>query len=137
MHVVSIMYPRENAQSSFDMEHYLSVHLKLGFRLMKKHFGVVPEKALVQHSTRGMDNSPRSARYLTICWVCFKSRADADLFVDVFGIEEVAQALTTDWSNYCPLPPDIVIGEVMELSGEEVVTDADAVLQRLGIALTT
>jgi hypothetical protein len=134
MHVVSVMYPRGDSGSGFNFEYYVSVHLKLGFRLMQKHFGVVPEKALIQHPTRGMDDDPASARYATVCWVCFKSRADADLFGKVFAIEEVAQVLRADWANYCAEPPDFVLGEVLELSGIDILQNADALLLERGLA---
>jgi hypothetical protein len=127
------MYPRENAESSFNLEHYVAVHLKLGFRLMQKHYGFAPEAALVQHSTRGMDGTPASSPYLAVCWVMFRTRADADRFIEIFGIGEVAAALTADWKNYCPLPPKIAIGEVMELSGADILKDSEPVLRQLNL----
>ena len=136
MHVVSVLYPRTETRADFNLDHYISIHLKLGFRLMQKHYGVVPISALVQHSTRGMDNTPASSPYLAICWVCFRSREEADLFVQIFQIEEAATALTADWCNYCPAPPRIVIGEVLELKGEDIIEGSEEVLRRLGIQLT-
>jgi len=128
MHVACILYPRAEANSDFNMEHYLAVHLKLGFGLMKKLFGVAPVRALVQYATRGLDGKPASAPYLVICQVVFESRAHLDLFLDVFRNEAAARALAADWPNYCPQSPEIVIGEFLELPGVQILEGADQVI---------
>jgi hypothetical protein len=136
MQIVSVLYPGNSGDDRFDLDHYINVHLKLGFGLMKKHFGVAPERAIVLHTTSGTDGSTVSTRYLAICFVVFKSRADAALFAKVFAIDEAAKALQADWANYCPAAPEIILGAALELTGAGILEGADQVLAERGISPT-
>jgi hypothetical protein len=144
MQIVSVLYPRASGDdglnrdhgSRFNLDHYIDVHLKLGFGLMRKHFGTAPERAIVLHTTSGMDGSAVLSRYLAVCFVVFKSREDAALFAKVFAIDEAAKALQADWANYCPAAPEIVVGAGLELSGAEILEGADDVLAARGISPT-
>jgi hypothetical protein len=134
MQIVSVLYPRASGDPRFNLDHYIDVHLKLGFGLMWKHFGAAPERAIVLHTTSGIDGSPVTSPYLAICFVVFRSREDADLFAKVFAIDEAAKALQADWANYCPAAPEIIVGAALELSGAEILEGAEHVLAARGIS---
>lgn len=111
MYRVEIMYPNKPG-SSFNIKHWFEVHLPMGLRLLKKHCGVSPVR-VEAHA------NPYAPPGLTLPYhltnsLYFNTKDDADAFIRLFGIEEAARELKSDWPNYTQFDPEVIISEVVE-----------------------
>lgn len=129
MHILAFMYPNEPG-AKFDKDHFLKVHLPLGLGLTAKHLGLKPQKVVLYTPTRGADGQSESARYCAISSVFFNTEAEVGKFSGLFDVEEAARRLSEDFPNYTPHPPEIVTGEVTEI------TDIDGMIRRFETELT-
>jgi hypothetical protein len=125
MYMVAFMYPNE-AGGTFNLEHFLQVHLPLGLHQTFKHLGLKPVKLVVYSPTWNMGHPHRLLPYIAISSVFFNTRAEAEKFSGLFGFEEAARLLSTDFPNYTPGPPDVMMAHVTELS------DIDALIAAHG-----
>jgi hypothetical protein len=121
MHMVAFMYPNK-AGATFNLEHFLKVHLPLGLYQTFKHLGLKPRKLVVYSPTWNIGNANALLPYIAISSVFFDTRAEAEKFSGLFGVEEAARLLSADFANYTPGPPDVMLAEVTEL------TDVDALI---------
>ncbi len=111
MYRVDIMYPNKQG-STFNLKHWLEVHLPMGLRLLKQHCGVSPIKVEACQNPHGPPGL--ALPYHLINSLYFNTRDDADSFIRVFGIEEAARELKADWSNYTQSDPEVMISELVE-----------------------
>ena len=121
MFMVAFMYPNKPG-ATFNLEHFLRVHLPLGLHQTFKHLGLKPVKLVVYSPTRNVGNPAVLLPYIAISSVFFRSRAEAEKFSGLFAVEEAARLLSADFPNYTPGPPDVMLAEVTEL------TDVDALI---------
>jgi hypothetical protein len=121
MFMVAFMYPNR-AGGTFNRDHFLNVHLPLGLSQTFKHLGLKPQKLVVYSPTWNVGNPGALLPYIAISSVFFATRAEAEKFAGLFGVEEAARLLSADFPNYTPGPPDVMMAEVTEL------TDIDAVI---------
>ena len=121
MYMVAFMYPNKPG-GTFDYEHFVNVHLPLGLSLTRKHLKLTPKKVVVYSPIWNVGNPAAPLPYITISSVFFETKADAEKFSGLFGVEEAACLLSADFPNYTPGPPDVMMAEVTEL------TDIDAVI---------
>lgn len=123
MHVVQIMYPREDGVT-FNLQHYLDVHIPMGLGLLWKHYQVKPAQAMLTHDTYGRDRAPSSAQYSAISTLIFNERAEAERFIELFEIPEAREQLSADWSRFTGQPPVVVLGAMAHLDAEEFIAEA-------------
>ncbi|MEP7242781.1 MAG: hypothetical protein ABI885_03755, partial [Gammaproteobacteria bacterium] len=89
-----------------------------------KHLGLKPVKLVVYSPTSNVGNPGALLPYIAISSVFFNTRAEAEKFSRLFGVEEAARLLSADFPNYTPGPPDVMMAEVTEF------LDADAVIAK-------
>ena len=123
MYMVAFMYPNKPG-GTFNCEHFINVHLPLGLSLTRKHLKLTPKKVVVYSPTWNVGNPAALLPYITISSVFFETKAGAEKFSGLFGVEEAARLLSADFPNYTPGPPDVMMAEVTEL------TDVDAMIAR-------
>jgi hypothetical protein len=123
MYMVAFMYPNAPG-GTFNLEHFVNVHLPLGLSQTLKHLGLKPIKLVVYSPTWNVGNPQTSLPYIAISSVFFNTRAEAEKFSGLFGFEEAARLLSADFPNYTPGPPDVMMAEVTEL------TDIDGLVGR-------
>lgn len=123
MYMVAFMYPNK-VNGKFDFEHFVNVHLPLGLSQTLKHLKLKPRKLVVYSPTWNVGNPNALLPYIAISSVFFDTRADAERFSGLFGIEEAARLLSADFPNYTPGPPDVMMAQVTEL------TDIDAIIRK-------
>src|ERR1700733_11936891 len=123
MYMVAFMYPNAPG-GTFNLEHFLTVHLPLGLSQTLKHLRLKPVKLVVYSPTWNVGNPKALLPYIAISSVFFNTRAEAEKFSALFGFEEAAQLLSADFPNYTPGPPDVMMAEVAEL------TDVDGLIAR-------
>ncbi len=123
MFMVAFMYP-DSAGGKFNFEHFVNVHLPLGLSLTRKHLQLTPLKVVVYSPTWNVGNPGAPAPYITVSSVFFATRAEAEKFSGLFGVEEAARLLSADFPNYTPAPPPVMMAEVTEL------TDVEALIRR-------
>jgi hypothetical protein len=123
MFMVAFMYPN-SAGGKFNFEHFVNVHLPLGLSLTRKHLHVTPTKIVVYSPTWNVGDPAATAPYITVSSVFFATRAEAEKFAGLFGVEEAARLLSADFPNYTPGPPEVMMAEVTEL------TDIEGLIQR-------
>ncbi len=121
MYMVAFMYPNK-AGGSFDLQHFIKVHLPLGLYQTFKHLALKPVKLVVYSPTWNVGNRQELLPYIAISSVFFNTRAEAEKFSGLFGFEEAARLLSADFANYTPGPPDVMMAEVTEL------TDVDGLI---------
>jgi hypothetical protein len=112
MHVVAFAYPAAG-RDSFNLRHFLDVHLPLGVGLCRKHLNLVPVKIVVHGPLA--DGAGGDPSLGAVSQVYFRTRAEAEKFLTLFSYPEAAQKLIADFPNYTSGPPAVVIGEVTEL----------------------
>ncbi|MBS0419402.1 MAG: hypothetical protein JSR66_16955 [Proteobacteria bacterium] len=125
MYMVAFMYPNK-AGGTFNLEHFLEVHLPLGLHQTFKHLALKPVKLVVYSPTWNVGYPQGLLPYIAISSVFFNTRAEAEKFAGLFGFEEAARLLSADFPNYTPGPPDVMMAEVTEL------TDIDALIAAHG-----
>lgn len=131
MYVVNVMYPNPpGSNSTFDMKHYLDVHMAMGLGLLHKHFGVKPTRLEIVGDTYGSDRTNKSALYHCFCLVYFDRKEDADRFIDLFNMELPVKLLSADWPKYTPTDPVAVLGRSFEMDVEETVARGPAVIAK-------
>jgi hypothetical protein len=118
MYMVAFMYPNKQG-ATFNFEHFVKVHLPLGLRLTFKHLGLKPTKLVVYSPAWNAGDSQALLPYIAISSVFFNTRAEAEKFSGLFGVEEAARLLSADFPNYTPGPPDVMLAEVTELTDVE------------------
>lgn len=111
MYCVKVLYPNK-AGSSFNLKHYLSVHVPMGLRLLKQHCEVSAQRIEVDVNPYGL-NAESHVPYHVIFSAYFDKQSDADSFQKLFSIDEVAQELMADWPNYTEADPEVMISEVV------------------------
>lgn len=121
MYMVAFMYPNK-VGGTFNLEHFLEVHLPLGLHQTFKHLALKPVKLVVYSPTWNVGYPQGLLPYIAISSVFFNTRAEAEKFSGLFGFEEAARLLSADFPNYTPGPPDVMMAEVTEL------TDIDALI---------
>ena len=121
MYMVAFCYPNKPG-GTFDFKHFVDVHLPLGLHQTFKHLGLKPEKLVVYSPTWNVADPKTLLPYIAISSVFFRTRAEAEKFSGLFGVEEAARLLSADFPNYTPGPPDVMMAEVTEL------TDIDALI---------
>lgn len=121
MYMVAFMYPNRPG-ATFNYDHFVRVHLPLGLGLTKKHLGLKPKKIVVYSPTRSGDPTALPP-YIAISSVFFETQAEADKFARLFEVEEAAHRLSADFPNYTPVPPEVLVAKVSEL------TDLDPLIQ--------
>lgn len=113
MHCVKVLYPNTPG-SSFNLEHYLKVHVPLGLGLLKKHCGVVPVRIEAAGNPRSLVEGTRPP-YHMIFSAYFNSREEAESFKKLFGVEEAVRLQKGDWPNFSQSDPEIIITEIVEI----------------------
>ncbi len=127
MHCVHIAYPRVEG-ASFDLTHYVDVHVPMGLGLLWKHFEIKPTRVLLQQETYGPDRTAASAPFDLVATMVFENKADADRFIDVFENPEAAGMLQADWPRFTQSQPLAVLGELTELDVDRLLAAAEPVL---------
>lgn len=122
-YMVAFCYPNAPG-GTFDLKHFMDVHLPLGLAQTLKHLGLKPRKLVVYSPTVNVGAPGQLLPYIAISSVFFDTRADAEKFSTLFAYEEAARLLAADFPNYTPGPPDVMLAEVHEL------TDVDGLIQR-------
>jgi uncharacterized protein (TIGR02118 family) len=113
MYCVKVLYPNK-AGSSFNLKHYLDVHVPLGLGLLKKHCRTSARKIEVDVNPYGL--TPQAhVPYHAIFSAYFDRKSDAAAFQQLFSIDEVVRELMADWPNYTEADPEIMISEVVEV----------------------
>jgi hypothetical protein len=115
MYMVAFMYPNKKG-GRFNFEHFVKVHLPLGLYQTFKHLRVKPTKLVVYSPACNVGNPNAPLPYIAISSVFFATRAEAEIFSGLFGVEEAARLLSADFPNYTPGPPDVMMAEVTELT---------------------
>jgi uncharacterized protein (TIGR02118 family) len=111
MYCVKVLYPKKPG-SSFNLKHYLSVHVPLGLGLLKKHCGVSAQRVEVDANPYGLTPEAK-VPYHAIFSAFFDKKSDAAAFQRLFSIDEVVRELMADWPNYTEADPEIMISEVI------------------------
>jgi uncharacterized protein (TIGR02118 family) len=108
MHCVKILYPKAPG-SSFNLKHYLDVHVPLGLGLLAKHASIHATKVDIDVNPKGF---PRAeVPYHALASVYFDKESDARGFLDIFANEEIFRQLKADFPNYTKADPEIMISE--------------------------
>lgn len=123
MYAVSIRYPRK-AGEIFDFRHWAEVHMPLGIATFERVNSITPVRVMVQHETFGMDGAAATADSYATVWLVFETRAGLDGFRRLHNDAKKSAPVDRDVSNYAPVPPSIVLGELT------VFEDMEAVLAR-------
>jgi hypothetical protein len=121
MYMVAFMYPNKPG-ATFNLEHFIKVHLPLGLHQTFKHLAIKPKKLVVYSPTWNVGQPGALLPYIAISSCFFETRAEAEKFSGLFGFEEAARLLSDDFPNYTPGPPDVMMAEVTELN------DVDALI---------
>ena len=113
MHCVKILYLRTPGWS-FNLKHYLDVHVPLGLGLLAKHAGVHASSVEIDVNPTGL--APGSdVPYDALASVYFEKRSDAQAFLDMFKNDEIFRQLKADFPNYTKADPEILISEVIRV----------------------
>ena len=129
MYVVHVMYPNpRDATQTFDMQHYLDVHMPMGIGLLYREYGIKPCRLEVLGKTYGGDRTHGSADFNCIGSVYFETKAEVDRFIDLFERERPSAMLRADWPKYTPADPVALLGEIEVLDTEETLAKAEAVI---------
>jgi len=115
MYMVAFMYPNKQG-ATFNLDHFIKVHLPLGLHQTFKHLAIKPKKLVVYSPTWNVGPPGALLPYIAISSCFFDTRADAEKFSGLFGFEEAARLLSADFPNYTPGPPDVMMAEVTELT---------------------
>lgn len=121
MYMVAFLYTNKPG-GTFNLDHFLNVHLPLGLSQTLKHLQLKPKKLVVYSPTWNVGNPGALLPYIAISSVFFETRAEAEKFSGLFGFEEAARLLSADFPNYTPGPPDVMMAQVTELD------DVDALI---------
>jgi uncharacterized protein (TIGR02118 family) len=113
MYCVKVLYPNK-VGSSFNLKHYLHVHVPLGLGLLKKHCGISAQKIQVDVHPHGLTPQVQPP-YHAIFSAYFDSESDAAAFQKLFSIDEAVRELRADWPNYTEADPEVMISEVVEI----------------------
>lgn len=114
MYMVAFMYPNRQG-ATFNLDHFIKVHLPLGLHQTFKHLAIKPKKLVVYSPTWNVGQPRELLPYIAISSCFFETRAEAEKFSGLFGFEEAARLLSADFPNYTPGPPDVMMAEVTEL----------------------
>jgi len=114
MHIICIRHPTVGGKS-FNLAYYLSVHLPMGLSRFRAINGTLPQRVIVQHSTRGLDGKAESADSYATSWLCFETQNQADGFVKLFQDAAASRALIDDMPNYAPTAPTFLMAEMIEM----------------------
>lgn len=113
MYCVKVLYPNTPG-STFNLEHYLQVHVPLGLGLLKKHCNAVPVRIEAAANPYTLVEGTRPP-YHVIFSAYFRTKAEADSFKKLFGVEEAVRLQKEDWPNFSQVDPEIVITEIIEV----------------------
>ncbi len=113
MHCVKILYPK-TAGSSFNLKHYLDVHVPLGLGLLAKHTGIHASSVEIDVSPSGFTPGSK-VPYHVLASVYFQRGSDAQAFLDLFKNEAIFKQLKADFPNYTKAEPEIMISEVIRV----------------------
>ncbi len=129
MYVVNVMYPNPpGSNSTFNMQHYVDVHMAMGLGLLHRHYGVKPSRVEVIGDTYGPDRTNRSALFHCFGMIYFDRKEDADRFIDLFNMKEPVRLLSADWPKYTPTDPVAVLGRSFTLDPDEVIARGPGVI---------
>ncbi len=113
MYCVKVLYPNTPG-SSFNLDHYLKVHVPLGLGLLQKHCGVVPIRIEAAAKPYALVAGARPP-YHMIFSAYFKTRDEAESFKKLFDVEEAVRLQKEDWPNFSQSDPEIMITEIVEI----------------------
>ena len=114
MYCIKVMYPKKPGSSvTFNLKHYLEVHVPLGLSLFRQHMGFSPVRTESDVNCSPLGGG--TAHYHVIASLYFRTRQEADGFTRLFGIPEVAARLKADWPNFTELDPEVIGSEVVDL----------------------
>jgi hypothetical protein len=113
MYCVKVLYPN-SLGSTFNLKHYLQVHVPLGLGLLKKHCNVVPIRIEAAANPYTLIEGTRPP-YHMIFSAYFTNKAEADSFKKLFRVEEAVRLQKEDWPNFSQADPEILITEIIEV----------------------
>jgi hypothetical protein len=118
MYVARIVYPSSET-GTFDLEHYRTVHSPLGLGLLRKHVDVEPFRWDLDTNSRSPFPGATPA-YQCASSLYFRTEAEADRFIALFGVEEAAGQLMADIPKFTDVEPQITVCEVEEIDPSTV-----------------
>ena len=120
MFAVAFAYPHA-ADRPFDMQHFLDVHLPMGVALCRRHLGIIPEKIIVHGPLADGAGAVPILSAMSQVW--FRTRPEAETFLQLFAVPEAAEKLIADFPRYTCGPPQVLIGTVTELGDMPLLCD--------------